>query len=95
MRYITMQALRGDQAEIRRKLSKDRDLIVTLRGKPIAILTAVSEEDLDASLAAIRRARGLAAMKSMHETSRRLGTNRMSMKEIDAEIATARRARRR
>lgn len=95
MRYITMQALRGDQAEIRRQLSKERDLIVTSRGKPIAILTAVSEEDLKTSLAAIRRARGLAAMKSMQDTSRRLGTHRMSMKEIDAEIAAARRERRR
>jgi hypothetical protein len=95
MRYITVQSLGRDLDKIRRQLSKDRDLVVTCRGKPIAILSAVDEGEVEPSLAALRRARGMAAMKSMQATSRRLGNHRMSMKQIDTEIAAARRERRR
>ena len=87
MRSITIQALQKDLAELRRQLSKERDLIVTSRGKPIAILSAVEEDELVPSLIALRRARGLTAMKSMQATSKRLGNNRMTIKQINSEIA--------
>ncbi|MCY3793019.1 MAG: type II toxin-antitoxin system Phd/YefM family antitoxin [Gammaproteobacteria bacterium] len=69
-------------------------MVVTSNGKPIALLSATSDETLEESLGAIRRARAQSAVAAMQQASFKAGTDRLSMKEIDAEIRAARRERR-
>ena len=64
----------------------------TLR-EPIALMSPVSEETLEESLAAIRRASATAAVSAMQQDSVKAGTDRLSSEEIDAEIKAVRRAR--
>ena len=69
--------------------------VVTSNGKPIAVLSATSEEPLEESLDAVRRARAQAAVAAIQQASRNRGTDGLSLDEINAEIDAARRSRRR
>jgi len=94
MRFISVRDLRGRSAQIWRDLKEEHDLVVTSNGKPVAILSATSEDTLEQSLAAIRRARAMAAVASMQMRSVKAGTDRMTLKEINAIIEDTRKARR-
>jgi antitoxin (DNA-binding transcriptional repressor) of toxin-antitoxin stability system len=93
MRFISVRDLRGRSAEIWRQLADEREMVITSNGKPIAILTAVSEKNLEASLRAIRRARAMEAVESMQRHSVRAGTDQIAPEDIDAEIAAVRKKR--
>jgi prevent-host-death family protein len=90
MRFVSVRELRGNSAEIWRELSKEREMVITSNGKPIAILSSVSEDTLEESLSAVRRARAVTAVDAMQRASVESGTSRMSLREINAEIADAR-----
>lgn len=94
MRFVTVRELRGRSAEVWGKLSEEKDLVVTSNGKPIALMSAISEDSLEESLAAMRRARAEAAVAAMQEQSVRAGAHRLSLNDINAEIATVRKTRR-
>jgi hypothetical protein len=56
-------------------------------------LTSVSEDSLEESLTNIRRARAMAAVEAMQRRSVERGTDRMSLEEVNAEIAAVRKNR--
>lgn len=95
MKFITVRDLRGRSGQVWTKLARERDVILTSNGKPIAILSSVSEETLEESLAAVRRARAVAAVEKLQRQSIQAGTNVLSPAEITSEIKAARKARRR
>ena len=93
MQFVNVRDFRSKSAEIWKKLSGQNDIVITLNGKPIAILAGVSENSLEESLSAIRRARAMQAVEAMQSRSRRLQTDRIGMNEINAEIKAVRKAR--
>ncbi len=95
MKFITVQDLRGRSGQVWTKLAREREVILTSNGKPIAILSSVSEETLEESLAAVRRARAVAAVEKLQRQSIQAGTNVLSPAEITSEIKAVRKARRR
>ncbi len=94
MKFITVRDLRGRPGQVWSKLARERDVVLTSNGKPIAILSAVSEETLEESLAAVRRARAVSAVEKMQLRSVERGTDKLPLDEIDAEVRAARKARR-
>lgn len=95
MRFVTVRDLRGRSAQIWRQLAAERDMVITSKGKPIALLTFVNEESFEQSLVAIRRARAMAAVEAMQARSEKMGLNRMTLGEINAVIADVRRGKKR
>lgn len=93
MKFITVRDLRGRSGQVWTKLAREREIILTSNGKPIAILSAVTEDTLEESLAAVRRARSVAAVERLQRQSVQAGTDNLSLNEINAEIRTARKAR--
>ena len=93
MRFVSVRDLRGRSAEVWRDLPGEREMVITSNGRPIAILVAVDETDLEESLEAVRRARAVEAVASLQRRSAQSGTNEISMDEIDEEIKTVRRKR--
>ena len=79
MKFITVRDLRGQPTEVWTKLSRDKELVLTSNGKPIAILSAVSEDTLEASLVALRQARAIAAVEAMQSYSVAAGTDKLSI----------------
>ena len=61
--------------------------------RPIAVLSARSEEHLEESLQTVRRARAQAAVAAIQQASRRSGTDSLSLDEINQEIQAVRRSR--
>jgi antitoxin (DNA-binding transcriptional repressor) of toxin-antitoxin stability system len=95
MKFITVRDLRGRSGQVWTKLAREREVILTSNGKPIAILSSVSEETLEESLAAVRRARAVAAVEKLQRQSIQAGTDHLSPTDIAAEIKAVRKARRR
>ena len=94
MRFVTVRELRGRPGQIWKQLARFKDLVLTLNGKPIAIISSTSEEFLEENLAEARKSRALAALDAIQKDSVRRGLNHMTMDEIDAVIQKVRRGRR-
>jgi len=94
MKFVSIRDLRGKSAEVWKRLSGEREMIITSNGRPIAILAAVNESNLEESLSAFRQARAVQAVASLQRRSVEQGTDNISMDEIDAEIRAVRRKRR-
>jgi len=93
MRFVSVRELRARSAEVWRRLAKDGDMVVTSNGKPVAILSGVSQENLEESLSAIRRARAITAVQAMQRRSVETGASCMTKAEIQDEIDAARKGR--
>jgi antitoxin (DNA-binding transcriptional repressor) of toxin-antitoxin stability system len=88
---LRVRDLRGKSAEIWKRLPGEREMVITNNGRPIAILAAVNESNLEESLAAFRQARAVEAVASLQRRSVERGTDKISMGEVEAEIKAVRR----
>jgi antitoxin (DNA-binding transcriptional repressor) of toxin-antitoxin stability system len=93
MKFLSVRDLRGKSAEVWKELPNEREMIITSNGRPIAILAAISESNLEESLAAFRQARAVEAVASLQRRSADQGTDKITMGEIDAEIKSVRKKR--
>jgi len=96
MEIITVRDLRLRPGDIWRRLKDRRELVLTSNGRPVALMIGVAgDEDIDATLRAVRRALTQAAVSRMRVSAARSGADRLSKEAIDDEIAAARLERRR
>jgi antitoxin (DNA-binding transcriptional repressor) of toxin-antitoxin stability system len=94
MKFLSVRDLRGNSARVWRELPGERDMVITSNGRPVAVLTAVDEGNVEQSLAAWRQVRATQAIADIQRQSVQKGTDQISMDEIDGEIAKVRRQRR-
>ena len=95
MKFITVRDLRTSPAQVWKTLPEEQEIVITNNGKPIALLTPISDETLEGTLASVRRARAIHAVKTMQAASVRRGLSGLTPQEIDEEIQEVRRARNR
>lgn len=93
MRFLSVRDLRSKSAQVWEELPEQREMIVTSNGRPIAILAAINESNLEESLSAFRQARAVEAVSSLQRRSVATGTDALSMDEIEAEIRAVRNRR--
>lgn len=93
MKFVTIRDLRAKSRQIQEDLPKCMEMVLTSNGKPIAIMTAISEDSLEDSLAAIRRARAISAVTGLQLQGVKSRKFMMNVREIDAEIRNVRRRR--
>jgi antitoxin (DNA-binding transcriptional repressor) of toxin-antitoxin stability system len=93
MKFISVRDLRSKSAQVWKQLPQEREMIITSNGRPIAIIAATSDSDLEESLSAFRQARAVEAVASLQRRSVEVGNDKMTMDEIDAEIKAVRRKR--
>lgn len=93
MKFLSVRDLRGKSAQIWKDLPEEREMVITSNGRPIAILAAISESNLEESLAAFRQARSVEAVAALQRRSADQGKDGISMDEIDAEIKAVRKKR--
>ena len=94
MKFVTIRELRSKTASIRQDLAQAREIVLTANGRPFAVMTAVTPETVEEEIQAIRRARTRAAIAGLRAAAKGAGLDKLTMQDIDAEIAAARRARR-
>ncbi|MBM3493418.1 MAG: type II toxin-antitoxin system Phd/YefM family antitoxin [Armatimonadetes bacterium] len=93
MKTLTSRELRENTSQVWRDLPEQQQIVVTLNGRPVGVLTPTSAESLDADLRAIRRARAVQAVADMQAQSARNGLSDLGDDEVEAEIAAVRHGR--
>ena len=93
MKFITIRDLRGNTARIRKDLEAEGEVVITANGRPFAVMTRVKPDRLEEEILAIRRARAASALSRMRVKARAQALDRLTMDQIDAIIAEARRER--
>ena len=56
MEYVTIRDLRLKPGEVWEKLRRQRELILTSNGRPVAVISDVNEENVEETIAALRHA---------------------------------------
>ena len=93
MKFLTVRDLRNKSSQIWRDLKDEQEMVITNNGRPVAILSSISDENFEASISSIRRARAIEAMTALQKDSVRQKTNEISLEEIDKEIRSVRQSR--
>ena len=86
MKFITVRDLRTSPAQIWKELPEEQEMVITNNGKPIALLTPLSDSTLEETVSAVRQARAINAVKQMQQSAVRQGTDNLTEKEIEEEI---------
>ncbi len=92
MKFVSVRELTTKPKEIWQKIKED-DIIITSNGKPIAILSGVTEASLERKLRAIRRGRALLALEEMQKSAAAQGLGKWTEGKIKAEINAVRKSR--
>ena len=71
----------------------EKEMIITNNGRPIALLTPLSDENLEDSLKAVRQARAINAVKKLQSESIQNGGNRITEEDVEQEIIESRKNR--
>ena len=91
MRFASVRDFRVSASSVLLKAGRDETVVVTLRGKPVALFVPIDETQLEDMSLAIKAARLRSAVDKLRQDARKAGTDRLSPAQIEREIKTARR----
>jgi antitoxin (DNA-binding transcriptional repressor) of toxin-antitoxin stability system len=90
MKFLSVRDLKTKSSRIWKELPDQKDMVITSNGRPIAILSSITEDNLEQVLSSFRRARAMQAVNAVQYESVGKGTDKISMDEIDDEIKRVR-----
>ena len=93
MKFVTVRDLRTSPAQVWKALPGEQQIVITNNGKPIALLTPVSDATLEETVSAVRRARAMQAVRRAQASAAKRGLSDLTTDEINEEIRAARKAR--
>ena len=91
MKFISSREIRSNPARLWEVTGSDES-VITVNGKPRAIVVAVGE-DLEVTLASLRRARAFNALEKIRISAHKKGLETLTDEEIEHEIRQARTGR--
>jgi len=94
MKFISVRDFRIRPGVVWDSLKEDQEVIITSNGKPIALLTGISDINLDDTVRILRRVKTEMAVSRMRKTAVKKGLSGLSQKEIESEVGATRKARR-
>jgi antitoxin (DNA-binding transcriptional repressor) of toxin-antitoxin stability system len=94
MKFITVRDIRTSPAQIWKQLPDEQEMVITNNGKPIALLTPLSDENLEETVKAVRKARAINSIRKMQEISMKSGNSELINDEIENEITESRKKNR-
>jgi prevent-host-death family protein len=95
MSAISVSELKKSPAGQWLKAAGQGDLVITSKGRPVAVLVRIAEASVESTRSLLRGVRALRAQHTLEQTAEANGLAGLSLSDIDGEIAAARRARRR
>lgn len=90
MKFVSVRDFRENSARIWKELPGEREMVITSNGRPVAILAAVNEANLEEALSAFRTARAIEAVAELQQRSLEFGVDHISTDEIETEIKAVR-----
>jgi PHD/YefM family antitoxin component YafN of YafNO toxin-antitoxin module len=91
MKFISSREIRSNPARLW-ELPDSDETVITVNGKPRVIVVAVGE-NLEETLATVRRARAATALEKIRMSARERGSDTISDQEINTEIRKVRTGR--
>ncbi|MBA2319919.1 MAG: type II toxin-antitoxin system Phd/YefM family antitoxin [Deltaproteobacteria bacterium] len=91
MRFVSVRDLRNTPATVWAAL-EEHDLVLTSNGDPVAVVVRI-EDDLEQTLAMVRRARAQQAVSQLREAAAQSAAAALSATEIEAEVGAVRQRR--
>ena len=93
MKFVTVRDFRIRPGNVWANLDKNEEIVITSKGKPIALLTGVSDVTFDETLRLLRLAKAELAVSRLRKLSLKKGVSKLTAKEIETEIIAARKAK--
>ena len=93
MKFVTVRDLRGKTSELWKELDRERELVLTNNGKPIAILSATDEDSFESCLWTLRRSRASDALAKLQRGAEGRELTALTSEDIETEIQNARKDR--
>ncbi len=93
MDFVTTKELRAESGKVWAKLEAGEEIVITRNGKPFALMVHTESASLEDDLRSIRAERFAESVRKLQQNSVEQKLDKMTMEEIDAEIALARKAR--
>ena len=94
MKFVTVRDFRIRPGAVWKTLEEEEEVVITSNGRPIALLTGVSDVNFDETVKMIRRTKAELAVSRMRKGALKRGLSCLTEKEIEAEITAARKSKR-
>jgi len=95
MQFLTIRELSKSPAETLTRLNVDGKAVLTNNGKPQALLFKIDGNSFEKTLSMLQKLEFMQNLTSMRLTSMKNGNSEMTLDEINAEINTVRKKRKR
>ena len=86
MKFVSVRDFRTSSANIWKTLPEEQEMVITNNGRPVALLTPLSEKNFENVLSTVRQARAINAVKLIQQDSIKRGMDKTTMEEINREI---------
>ena len=93
MKFISVRDLRTSPSQVWKALPEEKEMVITNNGRPIALLTPITDENLEETLRVIRRSRAANEIRNMQQHSMKTGIDKMTDEEVADEIRQSRKVR--
>ena len=93
MEFVSARDLRNRPGHIWKELKKNKEIVITSNGKPVALMIAVNEDNLEEELKARRQAKVQIFIAKMQKSAKEKGLDRMSLEGINGIITETRQNR--
>ena len=93
MEFVSARDLRNRPGHIWKELKKNTEIVITSNGKPVALMIAVNEDNLEEELKARRQAKVQISIAKMQKSAKEKGLDRMSLEGINGIITETRQNR--
>jgi prevent-host-death family protein len=93
MKFVSTRELRNRPGSVR-DLAQTDEVVLTVNGKPIAILLGIEEENLEETTGVIRQAKAQRALSRLRKKAVQKGSDQTAASTIEAEIRAVRSKRR-
>lgn len=94
MEFVPYRVLRNQPSELRRKLEEKGELVVTVDGKPLAVMFQVPNGSLEDLVLLLSQVRAQLAVAAIRKQARKRGLGNMTVEQADVLVQEARAARR-
>ena len=94
MEFVPYRLIRNEPNELRKKLEKQGELVVTVDGEPMAIMLQIPKGSLEDLVMLISQVRAQLVVAGIRQQARQSGKDQMTDEEIAAIVQEARSKRR-
>ncbi|MCC6568370.1 MAG: hypothetical protein U0V48_04240 [Anaerolineales bacterium] len=94
MEFVPYRLMRNQPKELRKKLEKQGELVVTVDGEPLAIMLQVPKGSLEDLVMLVSQVKAQLSVARIRQNARQNGTDQMTDEEINAVVQESRAQRR-